>query len=98
MGKPNEHDRNGEPTWHVPEPRLPWFTGRDAVLLSIRERLESLGAAALTQEDSDFARGGMGKTVTAREYVQRNRAKYEHIIWLQAYSEYELRAGLIECS
>lgn len=96
MGMKNDHERNGEPVWHVTEPRLPWFTGRDAVLLGLRERLESVGIAALTQHDSDFARGGMGKTVTAREYVHRNRAKYDHVIWLQAYSEHELRAGLIE--
>ena len=67
MGMKNDHERNGEPVWHVTEPRLPWFTGRDAVLLGLRERLESVGIAALPQQDSGVGGGGMGKSVAAGE-------------------------------
>ena len=95
-GTAKDSERHNSPLWHVPEPRSAWFTGREATLLELRERLATDRVAALTQDHTDFARGGMGKTATAREYVHQQRGRYKHVLWLQAYSEFDLRAGLIE--
>lgn len=88
-------DRPPPQVWHVPEPRRAGFIGRESVLLSLREQLEKHRVAALT-EMPGHSRGGMGKTTTARQFVELNRRNYSHVIWLQGYSEHDLRTSLRE--
>lgn len=62
--------------------RNPHFSGRDAVLARLHERLGSGEPAALTQHLSGL--GGVGKTQLALEYAYRYSAEHDAILWLHA--------------
>ncbi len=66
--------------WNVPHHRNPNFTGREEILLSVRDLLTSGSPAALTQAMTGL--GGVGKTSLALEYVYRYRADYSVVWWL----------------
>jgi transcriptional regulator with XRE-family HTH domain len=72
------------PFWHVPFPRNPFFTGRQAVL----QRLHSF---LLEEQDLMTSRsyalsgwGGIGKTQTAIEYAYRHALDYAGVFWIHA--------------
>jgi cellulose biosynthesis protein BcsQ/tetratricopeptide (TPR) repeat protein len=57
------------------------FTGRDAVLMEIREQLRSRPIAVAPPLTIQGA-GGVGKTQVALEYAQRFKAEYDVVWWL----------------
>jgi len=82
--RPPRRDRSDHP-WRVPHARNPHFTGRDAILTSLRQMLvPGAKVTALTQAISGL--GGIGKTQVAVEYAHRYAAAYKAVLWAQADS------------
>ena len=65
----------------VPHRRSRIFTGRDTLLTTLHQTLQTHLAAALT------GFGGLGKTQTAVEYAFRHRSHYTAVFWLSAASK-----------
>ena len=72
--------------WNIPA-RNPAFTGRDSLLVEVRERLLA-GDAAVVQAFQGM--GGVGKTQLAAEYAHRFAGAYDLAWWVQSE-----QAGLI---
>ena len=72
--------------WNVPT-RNPGFTGRDGLLISVREKLL---AGDRTVVQALHGMGGVGKTQLAAEYAHRFAAGYDLVWWIAAE-----QAGLI---
>ncbi len=92
------------PLWHVPYPRNPYFTGREAILRQLHEELHAKHQVALTQSYVVCGIGGIGKTQTALEYVYRFRRDYQALLWVRAethetlMSDYRALAYLFQLS
>ncbi|HET8661614.1 MAG TPA: FxSxx-COOH system tetratricopeptide repeat protein [Micromonosporaceae bacterium] len=67
--------------WNVPA-RVASFTGRDGLLLALRERLEAGGGPVVVQ--ALHGMGGVGKTSLAVEYAHRFANGYELVWWIDA--------------
>lgn len=78
--------RSQEPIWDFPYDPNPFFTGREAVLDALHQRLTEGRSAALTQSIRGL--GGIGKTQTAAEYAYRYCDEYDTILWLRATPEH----------
>jgi len=76
--------------WNIPSKPTRFFTGRETVLLEMRNALLAEGSAAL------HGLGGMGKTQTALEYADRYRDEYQMIMWVNASDRSELVSGFIK--
>ncbi|MGF1620473.1 MAG: tetratricopeptide repeat protein [Rhodomicrobiaceae bacterium] len=73
------------------------FTGRDNQLAAIDAALwQGGGSAALTNAAAIHGLGGVGKTVLARMYGWRNRARYRGVWWLRAETQDEADQTLID--
>jgi hypothetical protein len=68
--------------WAVTRARNPHFTGRDAILDALRDRLRSGKRAAITQAVRGL--GGVGKSELALEYAHRFAADYDGVAWLRS--------------
>jgi hypothetical protein len=66
--------------WNIP-PRNPGFTGRDGMLVALRERLLS-GDRAVVQ--ALYGWGGVGKTQLAAEYAHQFAGTYDLAWWINA--------------
>src|SRR5215469_6725264 len=66
--------------WNIPA-RNPGFTGRDGLLVKVRERLLAGGAAVV---QALHGMGGVGKTQLAAEYAHQFAAGYELAWWINA--------------
>jgi Trypsin/Trypsin-like peptidase domain len=67
---------------HIPYPRNPNFTGREAQLETMHSALTSRRTAALTQAIAGL--GGVGKTQLAMEYSYRYAGEYDVIWWIRS--------------
>jgi tetratricopeptide (TPR) repeat protein len=63
--------------------RNPNFSGREQLLLDLRESLAKGQKTALTQQ-ALYGLGGIGKTQLAIEYAYRHSASYEVIWWIRS--------------
>ncbi|MGC8775628.1 MAG: FxSxx-COOH system tetratricopeptide repeat protein, partial [Chlorobaculum sp.] len=70
------------PVCNLPR-RNPNFSGREQLLLDLRESLTKGQKAALTQQ-ALHGLGGIGKTQLAIEYAYRHSASYEVIWWIRS--------------
>ena len=70
--------------WHMPFPRNPFFTGRDAILRKLHEALGHQHTAVLSQSSTLSGLGGIGKTQTALEYAYRYATNYSAVFWIRA--------------
>jgi hypothetical protein len=68
------------PVWNAPR-RNPLFTGRDDLLVALRERLSGDRAAVVQAVEG---MGGVGKTTLAIEYAHRFASSYELVWWIDA--------------
>ena len=77
--------------WLVPdEMRTHYFTGRDALLTSLRAQLAEKGCAGLS------GLGGSGKSQTALEYARRFRDEYPGgVFWINAETPTALTSGYV---
>jgi tetratricopeptide (TPR) repeat protein len=71
------------PDHHNLPHRNPNFSGREQLLLNLRESLTKGQKTALTQQ-ALYGLGGIGKTQLAVEYVYRHSASYEVIWWIRS--------------
>jgi hypothetical protein len=71
------------------------FTGRDAVLLEIREQLRSRPVGALPPLTIQGT-GGVGKTQVALEYAHRFKADYDVVWWLNCGQPQYIDASLAD--
>jgi len=75
----------------VPHIRNPYFTGREDIIIHLRECLLVDGKTGLTQAISGL--GGVGKTQTALEYAYRHQDDYQYVFWILGDSVVSLRSG-----
>ena len=73
-----------QPIWNVPYRQNPFFTGREALLEALHQKLTAEHTTALTQPQAITGLGGIGKTQTAIEYAYQHRKEYQVIWWLRA--------------
>ncbi len=69
------------PVFLVPIARNPNFTGREGLLGSVADLLESNRLLAVVALEG---MGGVGKSQTALEYVYRNAEHYQMVAWIRA--------------
>lgn len=90
-----EADRQTGPYWYVPFGRNPFFTGREAILRSLQQKLHREEHADVKLPLALSGLGGVGKTQLAIEYAFRYRADYLAVLWIGA----DTREGLLaSCS
>lgn len=83
------------PVWsgQIP-PRNPHFTGRDATLLQLRDRLSDDVTAIVP--NALHGMGGVGKTQLAIEYAYRFAADYDVVWWVRAEQPAQARFDLAD--
>jgi len=93
---PGGPDAQGSPrtTHNLPFALNPAFTGREADLESLGERLEKRGEVALTQTVALHGLGGVGKTQLAVEYAWKHLGGYEAVLWVITDSPETFEANL----
>ncbi len=72
----------------------PAFTGREADLEKLGERLQKSRAVAVTQTVALHGLGGVGKTQLAVAYAWNHLGGYEAVLWVRADSPETLDANL----
>jgi hypothetical protein len=93
---PGGPDARGGPhtTHNLPFAPNPAFTGREAELERLGERLQKSGEVAVTQKVALHGLGGVGKTQLAVEYAWKHLGGYEAALWVKADSTETLEASL----
>jgi len=89
---PSPHDSRIS---NIPIARTPLFTGREELLALLHRRLSTERTAALTQAQSLYGLGGIGKTQAAAEYAFRYGDDYTHVFWMQATSRETIVAACV---
>ncbi|MDT0569415.1 FxSxx-COOH system tetratricopeptide repeat protein [Streptomyces sp. DSM 3412] len=80
--EPPRYPGTNPPVESLPSPRSVGFTGRNALLRQLRDRLTSTENASTPQILVGL--GGVGKTQTALEYTYRHRGSYDVVWWVPA--------------
>jgi tetratricopeptide (TPR) repeat protein/transcriptional regulator with XRE-family HTH domain len=85
-GEEGEEAQEGELSflWTVPSRRNPFFTGRDQLIQTIRERFVSSGTSSFPHIQALCGLGGIGKTQIVIEYAHRYRDSYQFVLWVKA--------------
>jgi tetratricopeptide (TPR) repeat protein len=93
---PGGQDDRGSPrtTHNLPFAPNPAFTGREAELEKLGERLQKSGEVAVTQTVALHGLGGVGKTQLAVEYAWKHLGGYKAVLWARADSPQNLDASL----
>lgn len=73
---------------NVPAVLSKYFTGRQSILLSIKDFLDEHGAVLL------YGMSGVGKSQIALRFAHENRSKYKNVIWLDLESRQSLLSSL----
>jgi tetratricopeptide (TPR) repeat protein/transcriptional regulator with XRE-family HTH domain len=81
--------------WTIPHAHNPFFTGREHLLALLHQRLSTARTAALTQAQTLYGLGGIGKTQAAVEYAFRHGDDYTHALWMHAASRESLVADFV---
>ena len=82
--------------WNV-KPRNPAFTGRSAILESLRDQLRGGNpAVVLPTPTTLYGLGGVGKTQVALEYAHRFMADYDLVWWIDAEQSDQVMLSLAE--
>ncbi|PRY02700.1 FxSxx-COOH system tetratricopeptide repeat protein [Allonocardiopsis opalescens] len=92
--EPARADRPPEVWGEDIPPRHADFTGRDALLLTLRNRLSRQATAVLPH--TLHGMGGVGKTQLAVEYVYRFRNDYDLVWWIYAEHADQIRSSFME--
>lgn len=81
--------------WHVPYQRNPFFTGRDAFLLTLHNRLCPTSPGIPSQFLAVSGLGGIGKTEVVLEYAYRYALEYRAIFWFSAGTHATLTSSFL---
>ncbi|MEK8021880.1 MAG: tetratricopeptide repeat protein [Candidatus Parabeggiatoa sp.] len=87
--KPVLKQRFANTHWLMPIPKNHLFTGRQAILHQLQEKLHFRQVAVLS------GLGGMGKTQTAAHYARLHRHEYQAVFWCLVDTEASLNSGLV---
>lgn len=92
-----EERRAGDPPpiWGSVPPRNNNFTGRQALLDTLHERLRTEGTTAVLPE-ALHGLGGVGKSQIALEYVHQYASDYDAVWWIPAERPEQIRQALVE--
>ncbi|MFG1610637.1 FxSxx-COOH system tetratricopeptide repeat protein [Actinoplanes sp. NPDC049265] len=83
------------PVWGNVPPRNPHFTGRQAMLDDLSDRLRKTDLTAVLPQ-AIHGMGGVGKSQLAVEYVYRHQGEYDVIWWISAERPQQILAALAE--
>jgi hypothetical protein len=84
------------PVWgNVPQ-RNKNFTGREELLAALREGIASQVTAVVPQPHALHGLGGVGKTLTAVEYIYRYRHTYDVVWWIPSDQPFMVKTALAE--
>ncbi|TKK89308.1 tetratricopeptide repeat protein [Herbidospora galbida] len=73
------------PVWERVPPKNPHFTGREDLLLALRDNVAQVSTVVLEPRASALqGQGGVGKTQLAIEYAWRYRRHYDVVYWIPA--------------
>jgi tetratricopeptide (TPR) repeat protein len=81
--------------WNIPNPRNPYFTGREEVLRRLAASLRAGVTVGLSQPQAVSGLGGVGKTQLALEYAYRYYQDYEAVLWTRADTQEALISGFV---
>ena len=79
-----------EPVFYVPYEQNPYFTGRDELLETTRQRIQDEQVRGYKHRIALYGLGGVGKTQMALEYCFRYKSNYDYIFWMSAVDETRL--------
>ena len=72
------------------------FTGRDELLAALRESITGKITAVVPQPHALHGLGGVGKTLTAVEYVYRYRHTYDVVWWIPSDQTFMVKTALAD--
>lgn len=83
------------PSFLVPLPRNPFFTGREEILETLHAQLGVEQPVVLTRSSALCGLGWVGKTQIALEYAYRHALHYRAVFWIGAEAEEQIVSGLL---
>lgn len=85
-----------QPSWNIPYPRNPFFTGCNEILSLVYHRLQqNENGMRISKPQALTGLGGIGKTQVAIEYAYRHFQDYHMILWASAETRETFITGYI---